>query len=129
MSHVSPLAVQAERRHAGGTVEDGVAAGQRLSVSRVGLGTRHRRPVSAVVPAEEWTPAFVETGQPDVGKTNSGSPPPPGVHPGLVPVVLVRVVQQLVVAFYDPLFLPAARRAPCKRNAGLGYRGNDTDNV
>lgn len=55
---LSPLTVEAERRHAGGTVEDGVAAGQRLSVSRVGLGTRHRPPVSAVVPAEEWTPAF-----------------------------------------------------------------------
>ena len=46
----SPLTVQTQRGHAGGTVEDGIAAGETLSLA--GLPRRpHRKSPSAVVPA------------------------------------------------------------------------------
>lgn len=43
---------------------------------------------------------------PEAGMLNSL--PPPRVHPGLVPVVLIGVIQQLIIGRYDPLSPPPA---------------------
>lgn len=74
---------------------------------------------SAVIPAEDTSICVTtetEQTRSHVEETALNSPPPPGVHPSLVPVILVRVIQQLVVALYDPLSLPAARGAPCRQH-------------
>lgn len=140
---VSPLTVEAERRHAGGTVENGVAVRQTLRLMML-------RPqcscwsFSAVIPAREdeksndysgkmtssldcicvfWINTFYTTRVIPSEFLLS----PPGVHPGLVPVILIRVIQQFVISRYDPLSLPPACGAACTgsrqiQQKWLGYR-------
>lgn len=49
-------------------------------------------------------------------------PSPPGIYPGLVPVVLVRVVQQLIIGRYGPLFPPPASGATCRAKRDVGFK-------
>ena len=80
-----PLAVEAEHREAGGAVEDGVAVGQRPHAA---LGVLlPRRALLAVAAAAGGV------GQPQV------------VHPPLVLVVGVGVVEQVVVGQLFPVML------------------------
>ena len=120
---VSPLTVQTEHRHAGGTVEDGVTAGQTLRPTRL---LRACWSFSAIVSEQEdtttrWRHPVIDLGVLDEQLFDKiwsvvVLPSSPGVHPGLVSVVLVGVIQQLVIGQYDPPSPPLACGAACGGN-------------